>query len=78
MYSEYISICVLLAFPKFCDTEDCKSASQRLLKNMDLKSDPCEDFNQFSCGKFIREMSIPEDKTEIDAFTPVTDERRLH
>ena len=38
---------------RICLTKDCVGASHRLFKQMDLTADPCQDFNQFSCGNFI-------------------------
>jgi membrane metallo-endopeptidase-like protein 1 len=45
--------------------------SHRLFANMNLTADPCEDFDEFACGRFHREMSIPEDKGSFGAFTPL-------
>ncbi|KAL1452805.1 hypothetical protein WDU94_007000 [Cyamophila willieti] len=35
---------------------------------MDLTVDPCDDFYRFSCGKFLRETQIPDDKTAQTTF----------
>ena len=34
------------------------SLVNRLFKNMDMEADPCQDFNQFACGGFIKVGSI--------------------
>lgn len=36
---------------------------------MDIGVDPCIDFYDFSCGKYVKEMEIPDDKVEINTFT---------
>ena len=54
---------------KICMTKECIGASYRLFKQMDLTADPCQDFNQFSCGNFIKEKLIPDDKTSYNAFS---------
>ena len=58
---------------KICFTKECIESSHELLKNMDLIVDPCDDFYKFSCGKYIKESMIPEDKTRITAITPLRD-----
>ena len=35
---------------------------------MDLNAKPCEDFNQFACGNFIKEAQIPDDKGKLNAL----------
>ena len=65
--------------PKTCLTKDCISASNNLFNTMDLNSDPCEDFNQFACGNFIKERSIPDDKGKLDtSFSPTGDLRKIN
>ncbi len=31
------------------------------------------DFNDFACGRFHREFSIPEDKSRWSSFTPISE-----
>ena len=57
-----------------CLTKDCIAASHNLFKKLDLTADPCEDFNQFCCGTFLKEQSIPDDKSAYEAsFSPTSD-----
>ena len=46
-----------------CLTESCVVAAADLLKQMDRKVDPCQDFYKFSCGGFIADTVLPEHKT---------------
>ena len=54
---------------KLCKTKECISAANDILKNMNLSVDPCEDFNQFTCGAFIASRRIPDDQTVFDTFS---------
>ena len=56
-----------------CLSKDCIAASHHLFRQMDLTADPCQDFNQYSCGTFIKEKPIPDDKTNYNAFSPPRD-----
>ena len=38
---------------------------------MDLDVDPCDDFYKFSCGNYIRETLIPDDKKKWTSFSPL-------
>ena len=62
---------------RICLTKDCVGASHRLFKQMDLTADPCQDFNQFSCGNFIKNQLIPDDKTSYNAFSHPRDVGKL-
>ncbi|CAF1087988.1 unnamed protein product, partial [Brachionus calyciflorus] len=42
------------------------------LNNIDQTQDPCEDFNKFSCGNFLKNRRIPSDETYIDIFAELT------
>ena len=54
---------------KVCLTKACISSANNILRNIDTKTDPCEDFNRFSCGTFIDTKRIPDDQTSDDVFT---------
>lgn len=57
-----------------CMSESCVKAAAQILRNMDSKVDPCQDFYRYSCGGWIDSQVIPEDKTSVSLFTTVQDE----
>ncbi|CAG7823261.1 unnamed protein product, partial [Allacma fusca] len=42
-----------------CFTEECIDASLQLLKSINFSVNPCDDFFQYSCGKWITDNPIP-------------------
>ena len=58
---------------KMCMNKNCINTVNELLKKMNMEADPCEDFNEFACGKFLREFVIPPENSKWDSFTPLTD-----
>ena len=62
---------------KICLSKQCMENSYLLLKNMDLDVDPCDDFYKFSCGNFIKEQIIPDDKKKWTSFSPLEDISKL-
>ena len=61
----------------YCYTKECIEASNNFFKWMNLEADPCEDFNEFACGNFIKESRIPADKKRWTASDPL-EETGMH
>lgn len=45
-----------------CTSTVCKQEAARIMSNMDVTVDPCDDFYQFSCGSFIKYQNVPDNK----------------
>ncbi|KAL7038352.1 hypothetical protein ACKWTF_009559 [Chironomus riparius] len=61
-----------------CVSEGCIATSHMLMRNMKPKADPCDDFYEYACGRFLDERIIPDDKTGLTAFSEIEDEMRDH
>lgn len=51
--------------PNVCESPECTSESTNLLNYMDLTIDPCENFYDFACGKYMKDFKLPDEK-DID------------
>lgn len=56
-----------------CMTKGCVKASALVLDLIDENVDPCENFYEFACGKFLRNTFIPDDKIAMMSFVHVQD-----
>ena len=55
--------------PLTCTSRHCVGASHRFYTNMNTTADPCVDFEEFACGRFLQNAQIPEDKGKLSEFT---------
>ncbi|XP_022169537.1 neprilysin-11-like [Myzus persicae] len=53
----------------FCFTPGCVNSAVSVINNMDVTVDPCHDFYQFACGKFIKYTIIEDDKPFQTTFS---------
>lgn len=63
--------------PKICLTKTCIDTASKILSRIDESVDPCEDFYEFSCAKFLKETVIPDDKAAVNSFNTIEDEVRV-
>ncbi|XP_039280391.1 neprilysin-2 [Nilaparvata lugens] len=56
-----------------CLTSGCVATANAVLQNMDRKVDPCDNFYEFACGKFVEESRIPDDKSSLTTFSVIND-----
>ncbi|XP_068173675.1 neprilysin-like isoform X3 [Antennarius striatus] len=59
---------------KICTTADCTQSASRLIENMDMTADPCEDFYQYACGGWLKKNIIPETSSRYSTFDILRDE----
>ncbi|XP_076662918.1 M13 family metallopeptidase neprilysin 2 isoform X4 [Andrena cerasifolii] len=57
-----------------CYTPECVHTASRILKNMDVEVEPCDDFYDFACGGFLKATNIPDDKSSVNTFTEISDQ----
>ncbi|XP_055296410.1 neprilysin-2-like isoform X2 [Sitodiplosis mosellana] len=57
-----------------CFTSGCITAASHVLNAMDTTIEPCNDFYQFTCGNFVKNTYIPDDKLTVDTFSTLADE----
>lgn len=57
-----------------CTSEICAKESERIVNSLDVSVDPCENFYEFVCGKYMHDTILPEDKFKDSAFSQVQDQ----
>nr|KAF6506586.1 membrane metalloendopeptidase like 1 [Rousettus aegyptiacus] len=58
---------------ELCTTPGCVMAASRILQNMDLQQEPCDDFYQYACGGWLRHHVIPETNSRYSVFDILRD-----
>lgn len=56
-----------------CHTAGCVSAASDVLRFIDESIQPCDDFYDFSCGKFLSETTLTDEKVSVDTFSIARD-----
>ncbi|XP_019514074.1 PREDICTED: membrane metallo-endopeptidase-like 1 [Hipposideros armiger] len=56
-----------------CTTPGCVIAAARILQNMDLSQEPCDDFYQYACGGWLWRHVIPETNSRYSVFDILRD-----
>lgn len=56
-----------------CMTKGCVKASALIFDLIDENVDPCHNFYEFACGKFLKNTFIPDDKIAVMSFLQVQD-----
>lgn len=57
-----------------CQTAGCLQAAANVLQYINVSDDPCNDFYDFACGKFISETTLTEDKYTEGSFSLLSDQ----
>lgn len=50
-----------------------RAAASQVLKYMNPDVEPCDDFYKFACGGFLDNTIIPDDNTNVNAFSVTQD-----
>lgn len=73
----FLAVCLLQTqldkSTSVCHTAGCVSAAADVLKFMDATIDPCDDFYDFACGKFLSDTMLTDDKVSTDTFSIARD-----
>lgn len=66
-------------YAHLCLTRDCVFESAKILSSIDQSISPCEDFYQFSCGRWLENTIMPEHMPAANVFSQVQErqDRRL-
>jgi len=57
-----------------CLSSGCVRAAADFLRNMDPAVDPCQDFYRFSCGSWVDNQVIADDRTSVSIFSLLQDD----
>ncbi|XP_052866853.1 neprilysin-2 isoform X2 [Anopheles cruzii] len=56
-----------------CLTPGCIQSASKALEQMDQEVEPCDDFYNYACGKFVKETIIPDEKVSVNTFSVIGD-----
>ncbi|XP_025407064.1 endothelin-converting enzyme homolog [Sipha flava] len=53
---------------EYCMKETCVTTAATIIKNMNTKSDPCQDFYKYACGQWIKTNPVPDGRSMWGMF----------
>ncbi|KAI2799808.1 NEDD8 protease nep2 [Blomia tropicalis] len=59
---------------RICQTGACREAGKALYESINFTVNPCDDFFQYACGRWIEKNPIPDDKSRIGTFNKLDDQ----
>ncbi|BFZ23830.1 hypothetical protein BsWGS_26869 [Bradybaena similaris] len=71
------SSAAVVSVDKVCNKPDCVLAAAMMAKKMNFSANPCTDFSEYACGRFIKEAVLPEGRTRVGTFSVLGDENKL-
>ncbi|KAJ8306664.1 hypothetical protein KUTeg_015705 [Tegillarca granosa] len=63
---------------KLCDTPTCKEASAYIVGKMNLSADPCDNFYNYVCGSWLKNLKVPKSRAKYNVFSIISDENDAH
>ncbi|KAF2883618.1 hypothetical protein ILUMI_22552 [Ignelater luminosus] len=58
---------------EICLTPECVIAAADIIKRMDSRINPCDDFYEFTCGQYVRTTIIPEEESHTKVLSSSKD-----
>jgi neprilysin len=58
---------------EFCQSPQCVISASKMERLIDWKADPCENFYQFACGRFVRDSTLHDRRDSLNIFTMTDD-----
>lgn len=61
-----------------CMTPECINIASSMISRMDMTAEPCEDFYQYACGRWLTDNIVPDDTMAYDIFYVLTTKNMKH
>uniref|UniRef100_A0A8C6JFM5 endothelin-converting enzyme 1 n=3 Tax=Melopsittacus undulatus TaxID=13146 RepID=A0A8C6JFM5_MELUD len=59
-----------------CLTDACVRVASKILEALDVETDPCQDFYQYSCGGWIKRNPLPNGRSKWSTFNSIWDQNQ--